>query len=135
MRSYAMIYFAEVGKLKAQVWDLGGQESIRPYWRSYYQAQEAVIFVVDSCDSDRMEIARRELMNIIEEEELRTAVVCVFANKQDMPQALSTAEIAENLGLSSIVDKKWTIIATSALRGEGLKEGFEWIAESIKDKK
>eukprot|EP00171_Calliarthron_tuberculosum_P013174 IDg13174t1 len=126
---------AEVGKLKAQVWDLGGQESIRPYWRSYYQEQEAVIFVVDSCDGERMEFAQRELMNIISEEELRKAVVCVFANKQDMPQALSTAQIAENLGLSSIVDKKWTIIGTSALRGEGLKEGFEWIAESIKDKK
>lgn len=131
---YAPI-FAEIGKMKAQVWDLGGQESIRPYWRSYYQAQEAVIFVVDSCDGDRMDIARRELMNIIEEDELRSAVVCVFANKQDMPQALSTAEIAEKMGLSSIVDKKWTIIATSALRGDGLKEGFEWIAEAIKEKK
>ncbi len=126
---------AEVGKLKAQVWDLGGQESIRPYWRSYYQAQEAVIFVVDSCDAARMEVARRELMNIIEEEELRGAVVCVFANKQDMPQALSTAQIAETMGLSSITDKKWTIIATSALRGDGLKEGFEWIADAIGDKK
>lgn len=124
----------EVGKLKAQVWDLGGQESIRPYWRSYYQEQEAVIFVVDSCDADRMQIAKRELMNIIEEEELKNAVVCVFANKQDMPEALSTAEIAESLGLSSIVDKKWTIIATSALRGDGLKEGFEWISDSIKTK-
>lgn len=91
--------------------------------------------MVDSCDGDRMDIARRELMNIIEEDELRSAVVCVFANKQDMPQALSTAEIAEKMGLSSIVDKKWTIIATSALRGDGLKEGFEWIAEAIKDKK
>lgn len=121
--------------MKAQVWDLGGQESIRPYWRSYYQAQEAVIFVVDSCDAARMEVARRELMNIIEEEELGGAVVCVFANKQDMPQALSTAQIADTMGLSSITDKKWTIIATSALRGDGLKEGFEWIADAIGEKK
>eukprot|EP00177_Eucheuma_denticulatum_P007403 GFKZ01013477.1.p3 GENE.GFKZ01013477.1~~GFKZ01013477.1.p3 ORF type:complete len:182 (+),score=32.94 GFKZ01013477.1:309-854(+) len=121
----------EVGKLKAKVWDLGGQESIRPYWRSYYQEQGAVIFVIDSCDQDRMQIAKRELMNIIEEEELKSAVVCVFANKQDRPEALKTAEIAEALGLSSIVDKKWTIIATSALTGDGLKEGFEWIFDSI----
>ena len=129
-----MLRVSEVGKLKAQVWDLGGQESIRPYWRSYYQEQEAVIFVVDSCDADRMEIAKRELMNIIEEEELRKAVVCIFANKQDMPQAMATAEIADALGLAAIKDKKWTIIATSAKAGEGLQEGFEWIAESIKDK-
>lgn len=123
-----------MGKLKAQVWDLGGQESIRPYWRSYYQEQEAVIFVVDSCDVDRMQIAKRELMSIIEEEELKSAVVCVFANKQDMPEAMETAEIAKNLGLSSIVDKKWTIIATSALRGDGLREGFEWISDAVNAK-
>lgn len=78
-----------------------------------------------------MQIAKRELMNIIEEEELKSAVVCVFANKQDMPEALKTAEIAELLGLSSIVDKKWTIIPTSALKGDGLKEGFEWISEAV----
>ena len=116
------------------MWDLGGQESIRPYWRSYYQEQEAVIFVVDSCDADRMQIAKRELMSIIEEDELKSAVVCVFANKQDMPEALETADIAKNLGLSSIVDKKWTIIATSALRGDGLREGFEWISDAVNSK-
>jgi ADP-ribosylation factor-like protein 1 len=125
----------EVGKLKAQVWDLGGQESIRPYWRSYYSEQESVVFVVDSCDVDRMPIAKRELMNIVEEEELKSACVCVFANKQDMPEALSTADIAAQLGLDAITDKKWTIIATSALRGEGLKEGFTWIADQLDEKR
>lgn len=81
-----------------------------------------------------MEIAKRELLNIIEEEELKNAVVCIFANKQDMPDAMSTSEIAEALGLSTIIDKKWTIIATSALRGDGLKEGFEWISDAVQSK-
>lgn len=94
-----------------------------------------MIFVVDSCDVERMPIAKRELMNIVEEDELKSACVCVFANKQDMPEALSTAEIAEHLGLDSIVDKKWTIIATSALHGHGLKEGFSWISDQLDDKK
>jgi ADP-ribosylation factor-like protein 1 len=107
----------------------------RPYWRSYYQEQESVIFVVDSCDGERMQIAKRELMNIVEEEELKNACICVFANKQDMPEALSTAEIAQQLGLDSIVDKKWTIIATSALQGTGLKEGFTWISEQLDERK
>lgn len=81
-----------------------------------------------------MDIAKRELMNIIEEEELKNAVVCIFANKQDMQNAMTTAEIAQSLGLSSIIDKKWTIIATSALRGDGLKEGFEWISHAVQTK-
>jgi GTPase SAR1 family protein len=36
-----------------QVWDLGGQTSIRPYWRCYYQNTNAVIYVVDSADAVR----------------------------------------------------------------------------------
>ena len=36
--------------LKFQVWDLGGQTSIRPYWRCYYTNTDAVIYVVDSAD-------------------------------------------------------------------------------------
>lgn len=82
-----------------------------------------------------MQIAKRELMNIIEEEELKSACVCIFANKQDMPEALGTAEIAAQLGLDNIVDKKWTIIGTSALRGEGLKEGFTWISQELDAKR
>lgn len=124
----------EVGKLKAQVWDLGGQESIRPYWRSYFSHQEAVVFVVDSCDSARLDVARRELMAVLDEEELRTALVCVLANKQDRPEALPAAAIAEALSLTSIRDRKWTIISASALRGEGLKEGFQWIASELDNK-
>ena len=63
-----------------QVWDLGGQTSIRPYWRCYYPNTDAIIFVVDSCDNERLGIAKQELMAMLEvrtkscdEESLRSA--------------------------------------------------------------
>jgi ADP-ribosylation factor-like protein 1 len=71
--------------LRFQVWDLGGQTSIRPYWRCYYQNTNAVIYVVDSADHDRMGISKQELMAMLEEEELKDAALIVFANKQDLP--------------------------------------------------
>ena len=52
--------------IKFQVWDLGGQTSIRPYWRCYYPNTDAIIFVVDSADTDRMNTARTELMGMLE---------------------------------------------------------------------
>ena len=72
--------------LRFQVWDLGGQTSIRPYWRCYYQNTNAIIYVVDSCDVDRMGISRQELVAMLEEEELKDAALMVFANKQDLPK-------------------------------------------------
>ena len=109
-----------------KVWDLGGQTSIRPYWRCYYPNTDAIIFVVDSCDTDRLNVARQELMAMLEEEELKDAILLVFANKQDAKGALNSQQISEALGLAEIKNRQWSIQETSALRGAGLFEGFDW---------
>lgn len=82
-----------------QVWDLGGQTSIRPYWRCYFPNTQAVIYVVDSSDTERIATSKQEFHAILEEEELKDAAVLVFANKQDLPGALSDAQVTEGLGL------------------------------------
>ena len=79
--------------LKFQVWDLGGQTGLRPYWRCYYQDTNAVIFVVDSADKERIEIAKQELELMLQEEELKGVPVLVLANKQDLPNALNDTEV------------------------------------------
>ncbi len=52
--------------IKFQVWDLGGQTSIRPYWRCYYPNTDAIIFVVDSTDVERLELSKTELFQLLE---------------------------------------------------------------------
>jgi ADP-ribosylation factor-like protein 1 len=118
--------------IKFQVWDLGGQTSIRPYWRCYYPNTQAVIYVVDSSDVDRIGTARAEFHAILEEEELKDAAVLVFANKQDLPGALDAAAVSEGLGLHAIKTRQWSIFRTSALKGEGLWEGMDWLAAALK---
>ncbi|GAA6063327.1 hypothetical protein JCM10212_003913 [Sporobolomyces blumeae] len=68
--------------IKFQVWDLGGQTSIRPYWRCYYADTKAVVYVVDSSDRERLPINKAELLAMLNEEELQDAKLLVFANKQ-----------------------------------------------------
>uniref|UniRef100_UPI00398F0428 ADP-ribosylation factor-like protein 1 n=1 Tax=Pristiophorus japonicus TaxID=55135 RepID=UPI00398F0428 len=118
--------------LKFQVWDLGGQTSIRPYWRCYYSNTDAVIYVVDSCDKDRMGISKSELVAMLEEEELKKAVLVVFANKQDMELAMTPTEVANALGLPAMKDRKWQIFKTSATKGVGLDEAMDWLVEALK---
>lgn len=121
-----------VALVLAQVWDLGGQSSIRPYWRCYYPNTDAVIFVVDSADIERLETARAELHAILEEEDLKDATLLVMANKQDQPGALKAPAISEKLGLGTITSRQWSIQEAVAARGEGLTEGFDWLVESLK---
>merc|ERR1712178_245364 len=74
--------------IKLQVWDLGGQTSIRPYWRCYYVDTSGIIYVVDSSDKDRLGIAKEALLGMLNEEELKGVPICIMANKQDVPGAL-----------------------------------------------
>jgi len=71
------------------VWDVGGQDKIRPLWRHYFQNTQGIIFVVDSNDRDRVVEAREELQRMLNEDELRDALLLVFANKQDLPVCCS----------------------------------------------
>lgn len=79
-----------------------------------------------------MPIAQSELASLLEEEELEDAIVCIFANKQDVPEALEVAEVAEAMGLNRLQDRTWTIVGTSALKGTGLEEGLTWISNNLK---
>eukprot|EP01098_Paradermamoeba_levis_P012839 TRINITY_DN5706_c0_g1_i1.p1 TRINITY_DN5706_c0_g1~~TRINITY_DN5706_c0_g1_i1.p1 ORF type:complete len:180 (-),score=39.31 TRINITY_DN5706_c0_g1_i1:113-652(-) len=115
---------------KFQVWDLGGQSSIRPYWRCYYPNTNAIIFVVDSADTERVGISKEELHAMLEEEELKGASLLVWANKQDLPGALSEMQVTELLGLSSLT-RPWALFKASAIHGVGLYEGLDWLVNTL----
>ncbi|XP_028262303.1 ADP-ribosylation factor 5-like [Parambassis ranga] len=112
------------------VWDVGGQTVIRPLWRHYFTNTQGLIFVVDSNDSERIKDAADELHKMLEEDELRGVATLVFANKQDLPRAMSVSDITEGLGLSRI-SRPWFVQASCAVSGSGLVEGLDWLSDQI----
>eukprot|EP00298_Acanthocystis_sp_HF-20_P010179 c18723_g2_i1.p1 GENE.c18723_g2_i1~~c18723_g2_i1.p1 ORF type:complete len:185 (+),score=66.03 c18723_g2_i1:29-583(+) len=123
--------------VKLQVWDLGGQESLRVSWTSYFQDTNAVIVVVDSTDRDRMPTVKSELQRILKSESLQSPSIAllVFANKQDLKGSSSSAEISQMLSLHEIKSHQWHIQSCCALTGSGLEEGMSWVVEQIKNSK
>ena len=79
------------------------------HFKCYFQNTDGLIFVVDSNDRERIAEARDELNRMLAEDELRDAVVLVFANKQDLPQAMNPAEITDKLGLHNMRNRNWYI--------------------------
>ncbi|GAA96052.1 uncharacterized protein L969DRAFT_103222 [Mixia osmundae IAM 14324] len=112
----------EYKNISFTVWDVGGQDKIRPLWRHYFQNTQGIIFVVDSNDRERVSEAREELQRMLNEDELRDALLLVFANKQDLPNAMNAAEITDKLGLHSLRSRTWFIQSTCAVSGDGLYE-------------
>jgi len=114
------------------VWDVGGQDKIRPLWRHYYNNTEGIIYVVDSNDGKRVDEAALELQKILREDELRDAVLLVLCNKQDLPNAMSVAQVTDKLNLHSLRSRQWYIQATCATSGDGLYEGLDWLSQALK---
>ena len=108
-----------VGNFKFNVWDLGGQKAIRQHWKNYYDKLDCLIYVIDSSDRIRMNECAEELQALLEEDKLAGVPLLIFANKQDILSSMSADEIEEQLNLSQINDRAWTIAACSAKDSEG----------------
>eukprot|EP00028_Trichosphaerium_sp_Am-I-7-wt_P011111 CAMPEP_0168517496 /NCGR_PEP_ID=MMETSP0405-20121227/6079_1 /TAXON_ID=498012 /ORGANISM="Trichosphaerium sp, Strain Am-I-7 wt" /LENGTH=102 /DNA_ID=CAMNT_0008537503 /DNA_START=358 /DNA_END=667 /DNA_ORIENTATION=- len=97
-----------------------------------FEDADGLIYVVDSNDRTRTEEARQELTNLLQDNDLKDVAVLVFANKQDLPNAMSVAEVADKLNLSGLRQKKWHIQGCCATEGKGLYEGLDWLSNTLK---
>ena len=122
------------GDYSLNVWDVGGQKTLRAYWRNYYEATDGLIWVVDSADSRRMRDCAEALASVLEEEKLAGASVLVFANKRDIRGAMDVDAIADALGLKRLVNRHWHIVGCSAVTGEGLLDGFDWLVNDCAER-
>lgn len=119
-----------------QVWDVGGQEKLRPLWKSYTRRTDGLVFVVDAAESERMEEAKVELHRITRSAENQGVPVLVLANKQDLEGAMSAAEVEKVLALHEMSSSTLHHTqACSALDGQGLQAGLEKLYEMVLKRK
>eukprot|EP00158_Paraphelidium_tribonemae_P001281 Partr_v1_DN24200_c0_g1_i2_m71069 putative ADP-ribosylation factor-like len=121
----------EHGDYKLNIWDVGGQKSIRSYWRNYFERTEGLIWVIDSADRRRLEDCKGELRELLKEERLAGASLLILANKQDLAGALTSEELGRELELDRIQSHHWTIVPCSAVTGRNLTEAIDWLVEDV----
>ena len=120
---------------KVNVWDVGGQKSIRSFWRNYFDTTDGLVWVVDSADRERLLDCRNELVSLLKEERLSGASLLVVANKQDLPGALTPSEIADVLNFDSIKQTRHcAILKCSALDRESVTDCINWVIHDIGDR-
>jgi len=104
---------------------------LRSYWRNYFETTDGLIWVVDSADRRRLQDCRQELDGLLLEERLAGATLLVFANKQDLPGALSSDDIKQALDLDNLKTHHWLIVGCSAVTGDNLLQGMDWLVDDI----
>ncbi|KAL9953701.1 hypothetical protein ACROYT_G041156 [Oculina patagonica] len=115
------------------VWNVGGQRKIRPLWRHYFQNTQGLIFVVDSSDLERISEARQELFSVMESPEMEKVPVIVIGNKQDLPRALKSHELAQQLCLLQHKANPWHVQEACAKNGEGIYEAMHKLSDMVKE--
>ncbi|KAL6773748.1 FAP313 [Auxenochlorella protothecoides x Auxenochlorella symbiontica] len=116
---------------RLNIWDVGGQKSLRSYWRNYFEQTDGLVWVVDSADRRRLEDTGAELARLLLEERLAGASLLVLANKQDIAGALAPSEIEQVLQLQGLGRRHWHLAGCSAVTGSGVLPAFDWVVEDI----
>lgn len=117
------------------LWEVGGGDKICPLWRHYYQNMDALILFVDSNSKEFLMDARREIVNFVFSGDLpEDLAVLVAANMQDLAGAMSVEEVRKALNLEDLAGRRrYKVLGTSGLTGEGMAEAMDWIVENVKD--
>jgi ADP-ribosylation factor related protein 1 len=116
-----------------KVWDVGGQESLRTLWDSYYNEVHGVVFVVDSTDRARIEECRDALDKVISNELIEGAPVLMLANKQDQEERLEVEDIKEifNKMAEKMSARDSRVLPISALEGTGVSDAAQWLVTRL----
>jgi ADP-ribosylation factor-like protein 2 len=119
--------------VRLMVWDVGGQDTIRAYWRNYFEETDALVWVVDSADRQRLDECAQVLKSLLLEEKMQGASLLILANKRDLTSGV--------MDLQTIADAvrphhshKFLLQPCSAVTGEGLEEGLNWLIQELKER-
>ena len=120
--------------LEFNCWDIGSQNKARNQWHHHFEKTQGIIYVVDSNDGERINESAEYLGLVLDDERLNGVPIIIYANKMDLPSAMSVPQISERLGLANLRDRKWQVQASNAQRGDGLFEGMDWLAKNVNTK-
>tara|TARA_Y100000389_G_scaffold204488_2_gene257357 strand:+ start:8049 stop:8579 length:531 start_codon:yes stop_codon:yes gene_type:complete len=116
-------------KLDLVVWDIGGQDRLRPLWRHYFDGMNGVIFMVDINDNNRESEVLHELRLLVGEKALNDVPILIFMNKVDLTNNINISQF--NQRCSSFIKSNYFIQPCSVIKDLGIKEGFEWLNNEL----
>lgn len=139
----------DINQCQCMFWDLGGQQRMRGIWEKYYadgmftvlsfslsltplRTAHAMIFVIDSADAGRMDEALLAFEAVRSHEELHGVPVLLMANKQDLPGALSPADIERKFSWTGSSSQTFRVQPASCLTCEGIADGVGWVIDEAR---
>ncbi|KAL7062745.1 hypothetical protein AAHC03_028 [Spirometra sp. Aus1] len=101
-------------------------------WERYCRGVNAIIYMVDAADRDKLEASRNELHTLLDKSQLTGIPVLVLGNKRDLPGALTEVELIEALNLNTITDREICCYSISCKEQENIDITLQWLLRHSK---
>ncbi|RKP29634.1 ARF/SAR superfamily [Metschnikowia bicuspidata] len=119
------------------VWDVGGQSSLRAFWGNYFDKLDVVLWVIDAVSSLKLQELYQELRDkVIRKDQLKGTLFVVLVNKIDLLSAekrLSVCDaVVDALRLEQELSAtKYVVLPVLGRTGEGLEAAMDWIVDHM----
>ncbi|CAJ0959452.1 unnamed protein product, partial [Mesorhabditis belari] len=123
------------GNVTIKLWDIGGQPRFRSMWERYCRGVNAIVFMVDAADEDKLEASRNELMQLLDKPQLDGIPVLVLGNKKDLPGSLDELQLIERMNLSAIQNREICCYSISCKEKENIDITLQWLIQHSKSQR
>ncbi|XP_034442523.1 ADP-ribosylation factor-like 8Bb [Hippoglossus hippoglossus] len=123
------------GNVTIKIWDIGGQPRFRSMWERYCRGVNAIVYMVDAADREKIEASRNELHNLLEKPQLQGIPVLVLGNKRDLPNALDEKQLIERMNLSAIQDREICCYSVSCKEQDNIDITLQWLIQHSKSRR
>ncbi|CAG0889177.1 unnamed protein product [Cyprideis torosa] len=115
------------GNVTIKVWDIGGQPRFRSMWERYCRGVNAIVYMVDAADREKIEASRNELHNLLDKPQLAGIPVLVLGNKRDLPNACDERALIDRMNLSAIQDREICCYSISCKEKDNIDLTLQWL--------
>ncbi|QPG72829.1 hypothetical protein FOA43_000131 [Brettanomyces nanus] len=119
------------------IWDIGGQSSLRTFWFNYFEKTDFLVWVIDSSSLQRLSENFKEFDKVLKEDRLAGCGLLILINKIDVYQG-DTEKLKEavinTLQLQKLENHCWNLLCCSAYSGKNLTKGMDWIVDEYERK-
>ncbi|XP_064289217.1 ADP-ribosylation factor-like protein 8B isoform X2 [Passer domesticus] len=123
------------GNVTIKIWDIGGQPRFRSMWERYCRGVNAIVYMVDAADRDKIEASRNELHNLLDKPQLQGIPVLVLGNKRDLPNALDEKQLIEKMNLAAIQDREICCYSISCKEKDNIDITLQWLIQHSKSRR
>ncbi|KAF3855833.1 hypothetical protein F7725_016556 [Dissostichus mawsoni] len=123
------------GNVTIKIWDIGGQPRFRSMWERYCRGVNAIVYMVDAADREKVEASRNELHNLLEKPQLQGIPILVLGNKRDLPNALDEKQLIEKMNLSAIQDREICCYSVSCKEKDNIDITLQWLIQHSKSRR